>query len=55
MEGSLGRFGDGRLEKGGPACWLGWFVWANQASAYAGWVAIVLARCVLPGSCVTRG
>src|SRR5438132_11380027 len=27
MEGSLGRFGDRRLEKGGPACWLGWFVW----------------------------
>ncbi|MGH7593931.1 MAG: hypothetical protein ACRELE_08795, partial [Gemmatimonadales bacterium] len=55
MEGSLGRFGDRRLEKGGPACWLGWFVWANRASACAGWVAIVPARCALLGSCVIGG
>ena len=55
MEGSLGRFGDRRLEKGGPACWLGWFVWANRASAYAAWVVIAPARCDLPGSCVTGG
>src|SRR5258706_14289381 len=55
MEGSLGRFGDRRLEKGGPACWLGWFVWANRASACAAWVAIAQARCVLAGSCVTGG
>src|SRR5215211_2116036 len=55
MEGILGRFGDRRLEKGGPACWLGWFAWVNRASAYAAWVAIVPARCGLAGSCVTGG
>ena len=55
MEGSLGRFGDRRLEKGGPACWLGWFVSASRVSASAGWVAIAPARCALPGFYVTGG
>lgn len=53
MEVSLGRFGDRRLEKGGPACWLDWLVLANRASVCAAWVAIAPARCALPGSCVT--
>jgi hypothetical protein len=55
MEGSLGRFGDRRLEKGGPACSLGWYVSANRASASAEWVGIALARYALPGFCVTIG
>jgi hypothetical protein len=55
MEGSLGRFGDRRLEKGGPACWLGWFASANRASAYAEWEAIVPARSALRVFCVTGG
>ena len=55
MEGSLGRFGDRRLEKGGRVCWLGWFVSANRVLASAAWVAIAPARCVLPGFCVTSG
>lgn len=55
MEGSLGRFGDRRLEKGGPPYWLGWYVSANRASASAAWVVIALARCALPGFCVTSG
>ena len=34
----LGRFGDRRLEKGGPACWLGWFVYGGGevVSAFSG-------------------
>ena len=54
MEGSLGRFGDLRLEKGGPAYWLGWPLSVNLASACAASEAIAPARCVLPASCVTR-
>jgi hypothetical protein len=55
MEGSLGRFGDRRLEKGGPGCWRGLSALANRALAYVGWVAIAPARCALPGFCATRG
>jgi hypothetical protein len=55
MEGSLGRFGDRRLEKGGPACWLGWFAWVNRVLASAAWEETVPARCALLASCVTSG
>jgi hypothetical protein len=55
MEISLGRFGDLRLEKGGPACWPGFCVWDNRALACGAWAARVRERCALPGSCAIRG
>ena len=54
MEGSLGRFGDRRLEKGGSACWPVWLVSDNPASVCVAWVAIERARCGLRASCVIR-
>ena len=42
----LGRFGDRRLEKGGPFCWLGFWPWAGTASGSAVWVGIVRAKSV---------
>jgi hypothetical protein len=36
----LGRFGDRRLEKGGPSCWLGCWLWAGKGSGFDVWGAI---------------
>jgi hypothetical protein len=40
MELGLGRFGDRRLEKGGPFFWAGWLRRAAEGCGCAGWVAI---------------
>ena len=48
----LGRFGDGRLEKGGP-CFTG-LLWQKPVRASAGWQARGLARCAFTGFCATR-
>src|SRR5947209_15240006 len=55
MEGNLGRFGDPRLEKGGPACWPAWSRSVSPALASAGSAAIAPARCALRASCATSG
>jgi len=36
MELSLGRFGDRRLEKGGPFCFAGWLRMAGMVCGFAG-------------------
>ena len=41
---TLGRFGDRRLEKGGPSSMLVWWRWAGEASGSAGLAAIGLER-----------
>ena len=46
----LGRFGDGRLEKGGPSFWTGCFASASAGSACALWAATGPARRGLSGS-----
>jgi hypothetical protein len=43
---TLGRFGDRRLEKGGPFCMPAWCRMGGGASGFAGLAAIVLERCV---------
>jgi len=48
----LGRFGDGRLEKGGP-CFTG-LLWQKQAPASAGLRVRGLARFGFTGFCATR-
>ena len=48
----LGRFGDGRLEKGGP-CFTG-LLWQKPVRASAGWQARGLARSGFTGFCATR-
>jgi len=45
----LGRFGDGRLEKGGP-CFTR-LLWQKQAPASAGLRVRELARCAFTGFC----
>jgi hypothetical protein len=40
MELGLGRFGDRRLEKGGPFSWAGWLRRAAEGCGCADWVAI---------------
>ena len=41
----LGRFGDRRLEKGGPIFWVGLLRAADGGYGFAGWAAIVRERC----------
>jgi hypothetical protein len=48
----LGRFGDRRLEKGGPCCTRRWF--EIRAPAFDGSGATARERCGLRGSCVTK-
>jgi hypothetical protein len=59
MEGSmavvaygLGRFGDRRLEKGGPGCTRRW--WHGQARVSAALAVTGLARCSFAGFFTTR-
>jgi hypothetical protein len=40
MELCLGRFGDRRLEKGGPFFWVGWLLRVAGGCGCAGWAAI---------------
>lgn len=42
----LGRFGDRRLEKGGPFCTPAWLRQAGGRCAFVGWAATVLERSV---------
>ncbi len=44
MEMTLGRFGDRRLEKGGPSCMRVWWRWAGAVSGFAVLAATGLAR-----------
>ena len=44
MELRLGRFGDRRLEKGGPFFWGGWWRVAGANCGYAVWVGTVRER-----------
>jgi len=47
MEGlRLGRFGDRRLEKGGPSFWSDWCRRPAGACACAGWAGAAPGRCV---------
>jgi hypothetical protein len=41
---SLGRFGDRRLEKGGPSCTPGWWRLAGMVSGFVGLAATEPAR-----------
>ena len=47
----LGRFGDGRLEKGGPCSTRLW--WRKQVPASGGLRARELAKCAFTGFCAT--
>ena len=40
MDVRLGRFGDRRLEKGGPIFWPVWWSWAGGSCGCAAWGAI---------------
>jgi hypothetical protein len=51
----LGKFGDGRLQKGGPSCWKGWSFKVRPAFACGHWAGTVPASCVSVGSCATTG
>jgi hypothetical protein len=44
METTLGRFGDRRLEKGGPGCMSAWCLGAVEGFAFGGWVVIGRAK-----------
>jgi hypothetical protein len=46
----LGKFGDSRLQKGGPSCWKGWFMSARAGRAFAPWAGTVPGSFVLGGS-----
>jgi hypothetical protein len=48
----LGRFGDRRLEKGGPICMRRW--WIGRALAFGGWREREHGKCSSPGSFATR-
>ena len=45
MDFTLGRFGDRRLEKGGPFCWVVWLRVADAGFGFGGWVETVPERC----------
>jgi len=47
----LGRFGDRRLQKGGPRCMRRW--WSGPVAVLAGLAVPVRGRCSLGGSCTT--
>lgn len=51
MDRSLGRFGDRRLEKGGPFCWSGFWKLAKPASGFGHLAAIEPVKSGLDGSC----
>lgn len=46
MELCLGRFGDRRLEKGGPFFWTGWWRPAGLGCGFGGWAATGRGKCV---------
>lgn len=46
MELGLGRFGDRRLEKGGPFFWAGWLPQAAAGCGCVAWAAIGRERSV---------
>ena len=50
----LGRFGDRRLEKGGPFFWGVWLRVAGLARVSGGWAWVGLARCGLRGFSTTQ-
>jgi hypothetical protein len=39
MDMRLGRFGDRRLEKGGPIFWASWFLVGRASCVFGAWVA----------------
>jgi hypothetical protein len=41
---TLGRFGDRRLEKGGPSFWAGWLQPVAAGSVFAVWAVIAPVR-----------
>ena len=51
IEYGLGRFGDRRLEKGGPPFMRRW--WHGRVRAFAGWQEHGPGRFNLPASCAT--
>lgn len=51
MEFSLGRFGDRRLEKGGPFCWTAFSRWASPGFVCGLLAAAEPARSASGGSC----
>ena len=53
MDLALGRFGDRRLEKGGPICWRGWWRMGHAACGCGASAEIGRARSASPGSCAT--
>lgn len=46
MEFGLGRFGDRRLEKGGPSFWAASWRWAVEGCGCVGWAALGRERSV---------
>lgn len=55
MEFGLGRFGDRRLEKGGPFCIGGLSRWGSEAWQSARLAAAERGRCGSRASCATTG
>ncbi len=55
MEGGLGRFGDRRLEKGGPVCWPALSASVNLGSVFDVLVGIGPARSASRVSCAIGG
>ena len=53
MQESLGCFGDVRLEKGGPICWLDLYRMVARAFGSGGWAGTERARCGSRGFCGT--
>lgn len=45
MDVTLGRFGDRRLQKGGPFYWLACWRSERERFGFAGWAATGLERC----------
>lgn len=54
MELTLGRFGDRRLQKGGPFFWAAWSSAALARSGFVCLVGTVRARSACSASCVIR-
>ena len=55
MEGGLGRFGDRRLEKGGPVCWPVLSASVSLGSVFGASAGIELARSASRVSCAIGG
>ena len=55
MEAGLGRFGDRRLEKGGPVCWLAWSVLVSLGISVRRIGGNRAGEIQITRSCATRG